>query len=357
VLSPRVRRLALGAATTAVVSLTAACSSTAECWPLPEVAGHASAAPPAGYPFGPTSVWRTPARSAPVAEDSEAVVRYLASTVTDRYGGVAAFNARRFANNFYRADPGTPRVDVAFDDCQDKGYLPTGLTGPDGQFTGVPIPSGAVGAAGTDKMLSVYSADTDQLWELWVAEQGADGRWSACWGGRIDDVSTSAGFFTPPYGATASGLSSTGGMVSLADVRSGRIDHALSLVVPNTAAGRMSWPAQRNDGWDTHPDAVPEGTRLRLDPAVDVDALELEPVATMIAKAAQEYGFLVADTGGSVAVIAEGGAADPVTGRDPWDDVLQGVPTHRVLEDFPWEQLQVLPADYGKPGAAPRCDG
>ncbi|MGY1636655.1 hypothetical protein ACI78V_08365 [Geodermatophilus sp. SYSU D00742] len=286
------------------------------------------------------------------------MVGYLADTVEDVYGGIAAFNVRRYNNNVYVAPPGTATVDVAFDDCQDKGYLPSGLTGPGGQFTAVPIPTGAVPAAGTDSTMSIYSPGSDQLWEFWRIGQSPDGRWSACWGGRIDSVSRSPGYFPEGYGASASGLSTTGGTVSLADVRSGEIDHALALVVTNPAIHeRFSWPAQRSDGWDPHPHAVPEGTRLRLDPSLDVDELRLTPVAEMIARAAQRYGFIVTDKGGAVAVTAEGGAAEQAaTGVDPWETVLDGVPDYAVMEDFPWDRLQALPQDYGRPSEAdPRC--
>ena len=320
----------------------------------PTTASEAAAAPAsalASYPFGPTSVWRDSVTSAPVARTSAAQVAHLTGTVTDRYGGVAAFNNHSYANSYYVATATTPRVDVAFDDCQGKGYVPTGLTGPGGQFTGVPIPAGAVPAAGTDKALSVYSPATDQLWEFWLAERDAAGRWRACWGGRIDAASKSPGYFPGTFGATATGLSHTAGMVSLADVRSGRIEHALSLAIPEPAAApSRSWPAQRTDGVSTHPSAVPEGTRLRLDPAVDVAALGLHPVAAMIARAAQQHGFIVTDRAGAVAITAESGEATRrATGVNPWDSLLGGTPDYAVMKGFPWHRLQALPKDHGKP--------
>ena len=36
---------------------------------------------------------------------------------------------------------------------------------------------------------------------------------------------------------------------------------------------RVPWPAQRSDGDAVGPDVIPEGTRFRLDPLIDVDAL------------------------------------------------------------------------------------
>ena len=322
----------------------------------PTTGSEASAAPAsalASYPFGPSSVWRASVASAPVASTSPAQVKHLTGTVTDRYGGVAAFNNHNYANSYYVATPTTARVDVAFHDCQGKGYVPTGLTGPGGQFTSVPIPAGAVPAAGTDRALSVYLPATDQLWEFWLAERDGSGRWRACWGGRIDAASKSPGYFSGAFGATATGLSHTAGMLSLADVRSGRVEHALSLAIPEPAKAPLkSWPAQRTDGSDPHPAAVPEGTRLRLDPAVDVAALRLHPVAAMVATAAQRHGFIVTDRAGAVAITAESGEpARRANGVDPWVALLGGTPDYAVMKGFPWHRLQALPKDHGKPAS------
>lgn len=310
-----------------------------------------SAITSASYPFGPASVWRQRVDSAPLAADSEAAVAYLDQSVVSRYGGVAALNVHQYGNSFYVAPRGTPRVDVAFDDCQGKGGTPPGLTGPAGQFSGVPIPAGVVPPAGTDKQTTVYSPSTDQLWEFWVLEPTGPSSWKACWGGRIDHVSRSPGWFAGGFGASASGLSCAGGTIFLDDVRRGSIDHALSLAVTDPAIwSRVSWPAQRSDGWDTDPRALPEGTRLRLDPRINVSALRLHPLAAMVARAAQVYGFIVTDQAGAVALTAESGAAEQATtGRDPWAAVLGNTPDYSVLAGFPWDRLQVLPQDYGRP--------
>ncbi len=319
-------------------------------------AGPTSAAPsprepvpvPGDYPFGERSVWRQDVSAAPLNERSEQMVEHLVEQVEEHYDGVAAFNVSNYSTSFYVVGPDQPRVDVAFDDCQDKGYVPDGLRGPDGQFANVPIPDDAVPARGWDGQLTVYQPSTDRLWEFWRAERVDDG-WQACWGGRLDDVSRSRGYFGGGFGSSASGLAISGGMVRVDDVRAGRIDHALALqIVEPKSWEHVSWPAQRSDGFSDDPDAIPEGLRLRLDPNVDVDALDLTPVARMVAEAAQRYGFIVVDKAGAVAVSAE-------TGRltqgavNPWDELLEGVPHYEVMAGFPWEDLQALPEDYGRP--------
>ncbi len=305
---------------------------------------------PRGGGFGAASVWLTDVHSAPLATNSAALVSNLDAQVKSLYGGNAAFNVWQYNGNFYTVPGDQARVDVKWNDCQGKGSVPTGLLGPGGQFMSVPIPSNAAGSTGTDSSISIYQPGTDTMWDFWKLAEGADG-WHACWGGRIDHVSTSQGWFLNGFGATATGLAGEGGMVNIRDVEAGSIDHALSLAVLRAApANTFSWPAQRSDGSDTAADAIPEGTRLRLDPTVDVASLTIHPIAKMIAKAAQTYGFIVTDRAGTVGVAAEGGSAvQLMTGVNPWSGFMAGTPSYGIMAGFPWNRLQALPKDYGKP--------
>ncbi|KQQ42956.1 hypothetical protein [Nocardioides sp. Leaf307] len=309
--------------------------------------------PSAGI-FGPLSEFRRDISTAPVASDSAAVVANVASQVERYYGGVAAFNAWQYNVSTYTVSPGLPRVDVIWDNCQGKSYLPGQLYDParGAHFKSVPIPDNAVPAKGTDAELTIYDPATDQLWEFWKAARKADG-WHACWGGRIDKVSTSPGYFRDGMGVTAAGLSAAAGSIRIAEAKARRIDHAMSLNVINAAHwSQWSYPAQRSDGAEPLGKAgvVREGQRLRLDPRLDLSRLSLHPLTRAIAEAAQKYGFIVNDKGGAVALIPESGAGTAaVTGRDPWNDILAGTPGYAVLKNFPWRHLQALPVDYGKP--------
>lgn len=301
----------------------------------------------AGGMFTSGSAWRTDVSRAPVNGNSKAMVKNVADQTARRYGGVAAFNAYRYNTSIYTVSNGQKKIDVKWNNCQGKSGTPRGLLGADGQFAQVPIPSGAVPASGTDGQLTIYSPSTDQLWEFWKAKKSG-GTWSACWGGRIDAVSKSSGAFSGTFGASASGLAMAGGTIGIKDVQSGSINHALALQLPKPGKGH-SYPATRGDGWDTSAAKVPEGTRLRLDPSVKVDSLGLHPVAAMVAKAAQKYGFIVTDASGCTAVIAESPAASiAATGVDPWKDLLDGTAPYAVMADFPWNKLQALPANYGR---------
>jgi hypothetical protein len=307
------------------------------------------AEPPGGV-FGPTSIWHMKVSGAPVASRSPAMVSTLSKQVATRFGGVAAFNVYRYGMSWYTVPATQPKVTVRFSNCEHDSALPKGLYGTDGQFVGVPIPDNAVPTGGTDGEVSIYQPATDTLWDFWRAYRDGAG-WHACWGGRLDNVSSSLGYFPLPFGMTATGIASEAGAVSIADVRSGVIDHAVSLGILDPAiSSDFSWPAQRSDGSSRDPSAIPEGSRLRLNPSINVGRLGLSRIGTMIAKAAQTYGFIVTDRAGTASVPAESPSATMTAiGSNPWTDLLGGVKTYQVMKGFPWGQLQVLPKNWGRP--------
>lgn len=298
--------------------------------------------------FGPPSAYDKSVRNAGLAANSDATVSVLVSD-TAKNRPTVSFEQWNVA--FYQVPAGTVRVPVRFADCYGSGGTPPVFTA---AMSSVPIPVGALPAAGDDSSLSIYDPSTDQLWEMWKAKKTNAG-WEACWGGRIDKVSSSAGHFANGTGASGSGLAMAGTMVTMADVRSGSIDHAVSLVVPTVRAGEFSYPAQRTDGQSPDSNAPMEGQRFRLDPSINVDSLGLTPFGKMVARAAQEHGFIVVDKSAAVGVVTESGLAQhKATGVNPWYELL-GVPEHDLygtkyglMDGFPWHKLQALPKDWGK---------
>ena len=141
-----------------------------------------------------------------------------------------------------------------------------------------------------------------------------------------------------------------GGLITLADLASGHIDHAVALMVPTAAASVFSFPAHRTDGVNSSPTAVPEGARFRLDPSLDLSKLQLPPVTLMIAQAAQKYGLIVNDQTGSVVAFRA---------QDPTPLMREGQPNPYLkyfanpatgayeaptgfLAVFPWSHLQLV---------------
>ncbi len=166
------------------------------------------------------------------------------------------------------------------------------------------------------------------------------------------------GYYTPDawpgathwWGATASGLPVIGGTMLLDELASGHIDHALAMNIPTARSGVFSWPAQGTDGTGG-PAAIPEGARFRLDPNLDIAALQLPPLVRMMAEAAQRYGMVVRDQTGpenAISFFAEDtsllGTDDPfwAGGHPRPDGYLQGLWPRQLLAKFPWAHLQLL---------------
>ena len=147
--------------------------------------------------FGPGSVWEHRVDALPVSEQSEVQVAGLTGSLSKLYGGIAAFNVYEYGMSWYTVSAAQERVTVRFDNCQDKPATPAELYGPGGQFVDVPIPDDAQPMAGTDGELTIYQPSTDTLWDFWRAARDNRG-WRACWGGRIDKVSSGIGRF-PSY--------------------------------------------------------------------------------------------------------------------------------------------------------------
>jgi hypothetical protein len=216
-------------------------------------------------------------------------------------------------------------------------------------WSAVPLPAEAQPAAGTDKHLVVWQPSTDRLWEFWRLEHGTAG-WQASWGGATQSVSSAPGVYgpqawlnaTPWWGASACSLSIAGGLITLEDLVLHQINHALVIGIPNVRAGVYTAPAKRTDGKSTSSLSLPEGAHLRLDPTLNLAALQLPPFTLRIAEAAQRYGIFVRDVAGTVNFYAQ----DPVpTGTEPYtgpSGYFEGKTPRQLLASFPWSHLQLL---------------
>jgi hypothetical protein len=291
-----------------------------------------AAAQAAPRPFAPTSFWNAPlADSAPLDPLSRTYVADLRRQVA-RHGPY--LNTTAYSTPVYTVGARQPRVRVQLDQ-----FYPRLQTA----FERVPIPPGARAARGTDGNMVVWQPSTDTLWEFYRARNAADG-WHAFYGGKMTGVSRNPGHFTEPrlWGATATSISLLGGLIRIDELRSGRIDHALAMAIPNIRKDVFSWPAQRSDGKVDSPTAIPEGARFRIDPDVDLDRLRMAPVVRVMAEAAQKHGIVVRDGSAAVVFFAE----DPTpTGRNPYRGrrgFFQARYIDKLLKQFPWRHLQAL---------------
>jgi hypothetical protein len=289
--------------------------------------------------FAPDSVWNAPLPAADVKDPlSSQYVYGLRSQV------------RNYGVGFATSSWSVPIVTVPWDQPRVRVTIDNGNVDLQAAFASVPIPADAIPAGGTDGHLVVWQPAKNTMWEMFRARRLSDG-WHARYGGRIADVASSPGFYRhlldfdgvlerPWWGATATSLPLGGGLITLQDLARGSIDHAIAMAVPRVKRGVRAWPAQRSDGRYYDTTALPEGTRFRLDPALNVDALNAPEIVKMVARAAQRYGMIVRDGGGAVAVYGE----DPTrSGSTAWDRAFKGLRPYQVMKSFPWGKLRVTP--------------
>jgi hypothetical protein len=281
-----------------------------------------------------TSFWNTPIPRYPMASgDSDSQIQALLGQIQS-VG--ATFDTSNEAAPVYAVDAATPVVSVVPVDCGQG--IDASLAS---QWQAVPLPFYAVPSNGPSHRLVVYQSSSQTIWEFGQMQK-VGSQWQACHGGRISVAGN--GIFGGSQGVMGSGLALLGGQVGVDDLQRGTIGHAIGLSMPDT--GGISWPAARSDGVGGQ---IAQGTRLHLDPTINVDALGLSPVGRLLAKTAQTYGFVVWGTSQTVSVFGENPLSYTVRGLASPYNSIGGA----SLSGFPWGSLRALPANYGQSGTPP----
>jgi hypothetical protein len=298
--------------------------------------------------FASTSFWYKPIPTSVTlhANSSNYVKEFLRQKAA--YYGTVNVATYSYASPFYVAPAGAATKTVKVWDCTNVGYTSTELGA---QWTAVPIPANAQPSQGTDGEMAIYQPSTNTMWEFWQTKN-VNGQWQACWGGRMQNTSGSQGIWPHPFGTTATGLPFVGGQVTAEELKRGEIRHVIGIALVDLEKSSIFyWPANRSDGYNptNAPNRIPEGTRFRLDPSVNVDALPMTKAGKIIAKAAQKYGFVVWDHSGAISIRAQNAVTYTAQGQsDPYPALYEGKAEYGVLDGFPWDKLQFLPANYGK---------
>ena len=299
--------------------------------------------------FAPDSFWYQPLpKDAPLHTNS---ANFVAEFLRQKkaYYGTVSINTAAYSCPIYVVGPEVKTVKVTEWDGQKKGFKWPPL---EAQWTAVPIPDWAEPADGTDAEMCVYQPSTDSLWEFWLTRK-KEGQWQACWGGGMREVSKNPGIWENRFGTTATSLPFIGGQITPDELRRGAIEHVMGIALVDLEKHSVvSWPATRSDGYNPNnaPNRIPEGLRFRLDPAVDVEALNLPPAGKIIARAAQKYGFVVWDKAGAITLRAENPKPYLLRGeKNPYPELFGGKEAWALLQGVPWERLQFLPMNYGKP--------
>ncbi len=236
----------------------------------------------------------------------------------------------------------TPRYDVVFSNVPGWGADPfAGYT--------VPIPTGTTIPPGSDGHLVSIDRDNNIVFGLWQAAYDNDtDTWSASWGGlaplRANGIDTNGT-------ATATGLSRLAGVVGTAEFAAAisantGLSHAL-FITSNITSASFVFPAVKSDGTNTGGVAtpIPQGTRLYLDPSVDIDTISgISDGEKVIAKTLQTYGAYVGDKSDNVGAAVLGVVFEYAGGTSPgapyvaaglmWD--------YYDMTHIPWASLRFL---------------
>lgn len=181
----------------------------------------------------------------------------------------------------------------------------------------VRIPLGTQPAAGTDGHVTVRDAAAGREHDFWQAHYDSTTR-------RISSATVGVSFpidnvneVTTNWGGNAANTPLRRGLVTPEDLVAGALPQTLQFGMPHIGDGVFPlqqppyrWPALHNAKTCGTACAfhMTEGSWVRLDPAVDVDALAIPSWERVIAHDIQDHGMILRDNSGSLAIYGRNGA-------------------------------------------------
>ncbi len=255
-------------------------------------------------PFSDDSPWNTRIPQDPEIDPrSDELVEDMAVSSRWNFLGI---NIKSFSIPVYWIDSAaTPKYEVR---CRS-------ITG-EGFDKPVPIPEGAAPDPKSDAHMCIVDKALGMEWGMWDTHKQADGGWM-CGVGAVADLK-GTGVRSPhhrarpwqkAHGARAAGFPLIAGLITVEEMKFGRIDHALALAYPHCRSRYYIPPASTAQGTTNEAlptRGVPMGGLLQLDPSMDVGKLGLSKSGRIIARALQEYGMIVCDYSGAINLYAEG---------------------------------------------------
>jgi len=195
-----------------------------------------------------------------------------------------------------------------------------------------------------DAHMVVLDLANNTAWDFWSA-RWQDGQLRTRAANTVD---LSGDGLVPEGGCRLVGFALLAGLITPEDIASGKIDHAL-VFAHEYLAPRHVWPANKSGRRMKRANSIPCGGVVQLDPAVDVNALDLTPVGKMIARALQRYGMYASDYADGLVIYAENPMGRAV---NPWPALgldnlsARNIPVQRMRVLMPGVTKQL--ADEGE---------
>jgi hypothetical protein len=248
-----------------------------------------------------------------------------------RLDGYPIFDLYEYGIAIHHVDSSAPMVEVTC--TADWGVCPTESLNP------VPIPDETRPPPGSDGNTVLVDWSRRRAFSMHQPVKNADGSWSATW----VTVADLLGSGVPAQGGNGSGASHLAGVVELHEIAEGKIDHALVFSTDALCRDELRYPARKTDGQSDLANCIPAGTRVQLDPALNIDALGLSPGSEAVARALQDYGAYAVDRGGATMALYFQVAPD-ATSQNP-GKIYRDAGFSRDYfgsSGIPWDHLRVL---------------
>lgn len=173
----------------------------------------------------------------------------------------------------------------------------------------LPIPRGLRAAAGSDAQVVLVDSRSGDEWGAWQLRPDGRGysaenayHYNVRWSGVPPRTGDGR-----PFGSRGAGVPYLAGLIRPCEIARGRIDHALAFAYDAPSPAHV-YPASKSDGTGSGPGALPEGTRLQLDPSVSAARIRgwgCRGTCFVVARALQRYGMFVIDSSGRPKVMFE----------------------------------------------------
>lgn len=272
----------------------------------------------------PTAVYEQPQ----YASNGTVALNATAELMLER--GPGQVNRSTFSALFVDYDPAAPVVEIRHGDTN-AVLVPTSA--------GMRIPIGTTPPAGTDRNTAVMGPDGTG-WELFKFTRVSDTVWTSTYVVSVDFRGTGL-----TSGITAAGISTVGGLIRKWELDAGYIGHIIagslhqSLLdpTPTAADGQLAyqggipvgvWPARQRDNQTVNAyygdPGVPIGSVFAIPWSVDVEALPITDKSKVVARALQQYGWLVRDRSDYTTIYMEPSipSGDEALVKPDWQTVL-----------------------------------
>jgi hypothetical protein len=273
---------------------------------------------PALWPFTSTSPWNMP-----IGDKAQYVG--ISSPKFDSSGG-GGINCTKWSHPIFIATVDDPMTTIYLHP-RTPPFPPTA----EKPFVTMRVPVNARPDSESDEHLHIIDETHSFVVEMIGAVRDRNGKITVTWGAVKNSLRDAGVYDTPYHGTRAYGGSAIGGLIRKGELTHG-IHHALAVTIEPKAHNRNGpggkpyvWPASSADGdADTAYGTTGNlymGTLLAIPPTVDITKLGLQGPDLVLARALQDYGAYVSDSGGAnFQLAAEPTAKDEVAQVKPEKD-------------------------------------